>query len=471
MRTYFTWYWLKRNDLSYLDGITQSSPMGVYEGTEYPYIVVFDHTPFLDYCYDNGIYVTLGIAIEGGNCFNFDIQSVSIPYQNFYLQTARKLATLYGNHPAVLGFCMGNEQNNPTVNGDSRTWLYYQSMYEAIKAAAPHKLVLIAFQDDQNLYNGKNKVKDKANQTPPTRFNGLPIEQVVSTVVDVWGLNAYAGITTDFPIYQQNVVEADNGAYARPLYVTEWGKAAGRNKGGLPGPATGNAEGEELSSDELTVNAKKITEYTNIMGSYISFIAGAFYFEFSDEWWKNTSFIPANCVSQFCDATQMFETNQDGTVSMEIDGIASSVYPAYPFVHDGSEDPNWPEEWWGLYGISPTGGRPAFAPDPGNPDTLTPRKPYVDALSVAYQSLGANYPAQNAEAFATMEDGVVVAVTVTQPGCGYTSPPIVAITPPDNGGAPAQATATVADGKVTGITVTDAGTRYDFGPQVSISRP
>jgi hypothetical protein len=164
LRTYYTWYWMKQDNISYLQNIKQDTPLTVYTNTQYPYTVFFDHNPFLDACYKSGIYVVLGIALEGGNCFNFGAPEISSAYQNFYLQTAVKIATLYGQHPAVIGFCMSNEQNQPPWNQDSRVWLYYQKMYEAIKAVAPDKLVTIAFQDDRSLYNGSLLVQDMAGQ-------------------------------------------------------------------------------------------------------------------------------------------------------------------------------------------------------------------------------------------------------------------------------------------------------------------
>ncbi len=122
-------YWMKQPDNTYLQDITQNTPMTVYTDTQYPYTVFYDHTEFLDACYRSGIQVVLGIPLEGGNCFNFSNPSVSSPYQNFYLQTAQKLATLYGKHPAILGFCMGNEQNSGGVGQRLACSVYYQSMY------------------------------------------------------------------------------------------------------------------------------------------------------------------------------------------------------------------------------------------------------------------------------------------------------------------------------------------------------
>lgn len=470
VRTYFSWYWYKNSDLDYLQGITQSTPMSVYTPAQYPYTVSFDHTPFLDACYANGIYVVLGIAVEGGNCFNYAVASVSSAYQNFYLQTAQKLATLYGKHPAVLGFCMGNEQNNAVVNTDSRTWLYYQSMYQAIKAAAPDKLALIAFQDDQTLYNGSVTVTDQAGQQPPTAFNGMPIESVIGQVVDVWGLNIYAGIDGDFPIYQANVVEANQGADARPLFVTEWGTPAGQNTpAGMPGPTVGNAKAQELDAAGLAAGAATIGSAVAMMQNYLAFVAGAFYFEFTDEWWKNASFDPKHvdkAKSPLDPATQMYRTDAQGKVAMLGGG---SVYPAYPFTHDGGQAPAWPEESWGLYGIAVAEGRAPYAPSPTEPDILSPRTPYVQALHAAYEKIGAAYEA--AQAIAVMEGGVVLQVLINSPGSGYLSAPLVTIGAPGNGGMTAQAVATVAHGAVTAVTVTSQGSGYQFGPQVSFTPP
>jgi hypothetical protein len=395
LRTYFTWYWLKQPELAYLQNITQDTPMTVFEDTQYPYTVFFDHTPFLDACYKHRIYVILGIAVEGGNCFNFDTPDVMSAYQNFYLQTAQKLATLYGRHPAVIGFCMGNEQNNAGINTDSRVYVYYQQMYNAIKTAAPDKLVTIAFQDDPTLYNGTQTVRDPSGQTPPTPFNNLPIEQAISLVVDVWGLNIYAGMSTDFPIYRTNVIQAGNGAYARPLWITEWGTPSGENvPEGATGPTQGNAQTQQLSPEDLANGAKSITADIQYMHTNLGFVAGAFYFEYTDEWWKNASFDPTQVdtdVSRFDPDTGKFETNPQGQVTMLNDSLQ---YPAYPFTHDGSASPDWPEESWGLYGVATNNEEPQN-PNPNNPDILTPRQPYVAALSTGYATLAAAYASEN----------------------------------------------------------------------------
>jgi len=364
LRTYFTWFWVKDPDLNFLNSVNQSTAPLIYYPTatptpnNYPYVVSFNHRPFLDACAAAGVRVILGIAFEGGNSFNFADPSVSNAYQNFYKQTAIKLATLYGNHPAVMGFCFGNEQNgtantndnkatNP--NNDSRVWVYYDSVRQAVKAVAPNKLFIIAFQDDQSLYNGTQTVVDPPGTSPPSQFNGQPIEQVISSIVDAWGLNIYSGISTDFPIFRANVINAANGAYKRPLLVTEWGTPSGENvPAGAAGPPDGTATAQPLTPAQFTTAGFTIQNAITNMQANLDFVMGAFYFEYSDEWWKNS-------------ATPV--TTQDA-----------------------SANPDWPEEYWGLFRIALTNNRPAANPDPNQPDTLT-ATPFVEDVTTGYASL------------------------------------------------------------------------------------
>lgn len=409
LRTYFTWYWMIRSDNNYLASITQTSPMTVVTDVQYPYTVFFNHEPFLDACFKNGIYVVLGIAINP-ECWDFSNSAVNPQNQNFYIQTAQKLATLYGKHPAVMGFCIGNEQNQGPRNDDSRTYLFYQALADKIKAAAPDKLVTIAFQDDQTLYNGTLIVKDLAGQSPPTPFNNVPVEQAISSIVDVWGLNIYSGISTDFPIFETNVVKAKKGAYARPLWVTEWGTPSGNNvPAGQVGPPTGNATTQAYSEAELKTKSAFLTSAIGYMNTNLSFVAGAFYFEFCDEWWKVDSIDPKlvnKAISPLDPATGKYKTNGDGKVTL-LDG--STVFPAYTFTHDGSNSAAWPEENWGLYGAAISGGRQPFNPDSANPDTLSPRQPFIDAITPGYAELAKDYGAVSTRAFRSATQSAQIA--------------------------------------------------------------
>jgi len=69
-----------------------------------------------------------------------------------------------------------------------------------------------------------------------------------------------------------------------------------------------------------------------------------------------------------------------------------------------------------------------------------------------------------ATATATLDDGFVVAATITDGGCGYTNTPSVLIV--GGGGTGATATAVVSNGVVVGVTITDAGIGYTSTPTV-----
>jgi hypothetical protein len=72
-----------------------------------------------------------------------------------------------------------------------------------------------------------------------------------------------------------------------------------------------------------------------------------------------------------------------------------------------------------------------------------------------------------ATATATVANGGIVAVTVTEGGCGYTNTPVISFA--GGGGTGATATAVVSNGVVVGITVTDPGTGYTLAPTVDIN--
>ncbi len=73
------------------------------------------------------------------------------------------------------------------------------------------------------------------------------------------------------------------------------------------------------------------------------------------------------------------------------------------------------------------------------------------------------------QGIANMEGGVVLGVQAILPGSGYIAPPVVTIESPGNGGMTATAVATIENGAVTGVTMTNSGSEYGFSPQVSFS--
>lgn len=76
---------------------------------------------------------------------------------------------------------------------------------------------------------------------------------------------------------------------------------------------------------------------------------------------------------------------------------------------------------------------------------------------------------QTAKVTASVVNGFLVAITVTNGGTGYTTPPSVTIT--DATGTGATATATVTAGVVTSITVQSPGKNYSGSPTITVAAP
>jgi hypothetical protein len=91
------------------------------------------------------------------------------------------------------------------------------------------------------------------------------------------------------------------------------------------------------------------------------------------------------------------------------------------------------------------------------------------AVIAGLQLLQTTCLAHIARATAQVVNGFVVGATITDPGCGYTTPPRVVIQ--GGGGTGATATAVVSNGSLTDIVITDAGIGYTNIPTIFIDPP
>lgn len=331
LRTYFFWAWTPPGDMRNWKTVTDGPP-------------TFDHSGFLDAAHASGISVTVGIALDGGNIFDNGDRSLGADYLSFYLATAEKLAERYGDHPAVMGFCLGNEQNNATRIVRADFWDGLETIARAVRAKAPDKLVMCAMQNDPNLF------------TAMVAGTSTSVVQRFAGIFDVWGLNIYAGMRETLSAFATYVAAGKDTQ--RPLIVSEWGIAGGVNvPAGHQGPPWGDATARELTPDEFQDQIReRMQPDGRAMKDNSRFVAGAQFFEWSDEWWKTG-------------------------------GTGNEIYE-----QNAGQDPAWPEEWWGLHAIAPVGrtaeqgpwNGPANAPYPA--DRLTAR-PTTAALTAIYADI------------------------------------------------------------------------------------
>ncbi|NOQ75089.1 MAG: hypothetical protein GQ574_23955 [Crocinitomix sp.] len=322
IRTYFFWAWTPPADMTTWRTVVAGKP-------------TFDHTAFLAAAAKYDISVTIGIALDGGNIFDNAVPGLGQDYLNFYKSTAVKLAELYGDNPAVMGFCIGNEQNNPSRIVTSDFWDDLSNIAGGVKATAPDKLVMLAMQNEDGMYEAT-----VGTSNPGSPFSGKSVPEVYSDIFDVWGVNIYSGMSGSLADYNTYVV---NSGYSLPLIVSEWGIPAANTSGELT-PA------EFAAAITNTMNPRGADMKANV-----SFVAGAQYFEWTDEWWKGNG-------------------------------------GATPAVHTNPTNNQWTEEWWGLNSIAPNGRTAADGPwdvakkKPYPADTITAR-PTLAALTALYSGI------------------------------------------------------------------------------------
>ncbi len=105
--------------------------------------------------------------------------------------------------------------------------------------------------------------------------------------------------------------------------------------------------------------------------------------------------------------------------------------------------------------------------------TITIQVPLVfwDAENTYISVDGANLIPNQATGTANISGGQVTSITVTNPGSGYATSPLVVPGGPNPGGTDFIATANVSSGMVTSFTISNAGSNYTTAPTVQILPP
>jgi len=238
-------YYTPKYQAIYVRDLQNLRDMGANAVRIYGWNELSNHVDFLDKAWNGGtnpVYVLLNKYVNPGTVWT------STAAVNAIRDTYVAIVTNVNNHPAVMGFGIGNELNIYNGNGaNSNFWNAMNFIGGAVKAAASTKLVGVVNADDAG---------SVAN------FNAS------MTNMDVWFLQIYRGQTfgTLFSSY--------SNASTKPMFITEFGI-----------DAFNNAAGQEYPN-----NAQIVADYFEGLWREIltnrPIDSGGCVFSYSDEWWK-----------------------------------------------------------------------------------------------------------------------------------------------------------------------------------------
>jgi hypothetical protein len=221
-----------------------------------PYWYHYCHDAFLDMCWNNGdhpIYVFLAVGVSPLAFYSVNpapgqgYQYTQI--QQYYLSTATWLGQTYGHHPAVAGFYVTNETNQPGLTGTytyREYWDFLNAVGQNLKAGAKNKLTIAAMQDDiatintqliqyvsppvpggdapatQPLYVGLDG-KITPNATNPNGTTNRPAYATDVYGLDIWGWNLYGAANDNTPIIAYLKARKAAGQPMAPVVLSEIG--------------------------------------------------------------------------------------------------------------------------------------------------------------------------------------------------------------------------------------------------------
>ncbi|CUS46382.1 MAG: hypothetical protein V4610_23490 [Pseudomonadota bacterium] len=226
-------------------------PQGADAKQAPPYWYHYCHDGFLDMCWNDGvdpIYVFLSVGVSTAAFFSSNTAPATgyeyTQVQQYYLDTATWLGQSYGHHPALAGFYITNETNQPGPAGTYQYreyWDFLNRVGKALKVGAPNKLTLAAMQDDISTLT--TQLMQYA--TPPVPGGGVPDTQLLyvdstgqittsatnnqpaySTDIydlDLWGWNLYAAPGPTTPIISYLSQRKAAGLPMAPVVLSEIG--------------------------------------------------------------------------------------------------------------------------------------------------------------------------------------------------------------------------------------------------------
>ncbi|MEW6347500.1 MAG: hypothetical protein AB1646_00430 [Thermodesulfobacteriota bacterium] len=303
---------------------------------------VLDHTDFLNKAWNAGkdpVYVMITIPVDRPRVFytgrSTSRKRDSERVYQFYKRTTAWAAEKYGRHPAVMGFCIGNECNeDPKAPSHDLFWERLNDLAQTAKAAAPEKLVTTAWYPHD-----------------PRHFEKYPL-LLRNEHLDVISINFYDDGPEYAPYWDMiKPLMLDKG-YIKPVLITEFGAPASFHDS--RGRSVETQESNDRQAQWIATSWKSIMDHAVPNGPLGPICSGGYVFSWSDEWWKTD------------DKYGRAAVQDTSTIKKR-------------FLPSGWLD----EEWFGLNSVKPDAGRPPLKPwdpakksDPYPPDILTPRKAY-----------------------------------------------------------------------------------------------
>jgi hypothetical protein len=353
------------------------------------------HTEFLKECQDQGLYVLVGLFL--GDYFWVKNKNEDPNEQlniKWYTKMYQEVVEEMKDHPAVIGFVINNEIDGFAGNANPEYQTFFWNQIRAIskdvKDRAPDKLVGFAF---HNFLDILKQSIDEMKTCPNMDFWGYNVYGV--TELD---LHQYMLVNSNVSIGYQEAAN-ENPDIAKPILFTEWGLPVTTHTVYADGNTQPSNEDNSsfaamssITDNNSTVAAGVANMITtwggDLYGGKYPIWAGGFYFEYTDELWKQDG--------KYKDLVPD-KSNEGNAYFTWFGGNFTGNYPGK----------YWDEEGFGLYhpkrynGIEDSASSWAVwvwdggdynGPDPQY-DSLVPgidaegvRQPVIDALKEVYDN-------------------------------------------------------------------------------------
>ncbi len=254
-----------------------------------------------------------------------------------YINSFVEYVNNFKNHPAILFWAIGNENNYHLDPNNSKQIEDFYSLVNDMARAA-HEAEGDYYHPVAFVNGDLGYIGEDIYGTDDTSMDFL----------DIWGANVYRGESFINEEYNSHLFnEFKSKSQEKPLWISEYGVDAWHVDDYF-----GNPENGEL--DEQT-QAQIIGSLWNEIAAYRYVTIGATVMEYSDEWWKPIAWGQDSGTHDY-----------DGTGPTDTSCPPDETIEIWP----GAPDNFFNAEWWGIMAIS----RPN--PDNGGPDIMTPRQVY-----------------------------------------------------------------------------------------------